>query len=400
MGRVHFHNITHMIEDYQISAKALSSRTVIRNAIAEYQQGKISYEELCIFTQEKYLDGIKAMNNPLYAERMIGHSTIAQYGNFEKYHLLISNAKISNANIKIVKSYGRDLLIVNSPIIIENQLVANDLVIFNLSEYLEEISGKEITGSIVFKTELDKIKLDETQSMSKNREVSIRTHQQISYYAMIDKDWLFKYAVSPKTLFFETTQLTKSIVLNWVLITLALIIFILYISAVLLKHSENKSKKYENQVNIDTLTGAYSRAFLELWQYKHFEHIKQKILVMLDINDFKQINDIYGHLAGDKALIMVADTFKSHINENDFLIRVGGDEFLLIVDSEDMDSVEKLISRIQQSISNFMNLPFKVTLSYGCSILQGKEDFEEAYAKADEAMYHCKSIYKLSKRVE
>ena len=161
----------------------------------------------------------------------------------------------------------------------------------------------------------------------------------------------------------------------------------------------------QNQsMSTDFLTGLYNR--------KRFEnYLKEKIesassdrtfaTVMLDMNNFKAINDTFGHDIGDKALEVSGQLLKSCIGRNDFLARYGGDEFCLILDVSDFKELKAVINRINMRFEEFNAQganPYKLSFSMGYAIYDHAEamEVEEFQKHIDELMYKNKEIYKQS----
>ncbi|MBT8098561.1 MAG: GGDEF domain-containing protein [Gammaproteobacteria bacterium] len=148
----------------------------------------------------------------------------------------------------------------------------------------------------------------------------------------------------------------------------------------------------------DHLTGAWNRRYLDL-RFKDFarycnETNKTLYVAVLDIDDFKGINDRFGHDVGDKILIQVADTFVRHLGKNGRLIRLGGDEFEIIYSGNSLDVlIESAMRELQQSdIAGELRGLRSVTLSAGIARHEpGKPaDAESLYRRADRALYSSK----------
>ena len=109
------------------------------------------------------------------------------------------------------------------------------------------------------------------------------------------------------------------------------------------------SNAYYDKIYKDVLTGALNRRYYE-------ENIKNRILdckiAVIDINNFKFYNDIYGHNIGDAILVEVVSVFKRTIRKNDTIIRYGGDEFLIIFDSIKKEDFDNVIKRLKENISS------------------------------------------------
>jgi diguanylate cyclase (GGDEF)-like protein len=124
----------------------------------------------------------------------------------------------------------------------------------------------------------------------------------------------------------------------------------------------------------DYLTGVYNRNKLERF-------LKDKIststvektfsAIMMDLNNFKAINDTYGHDTGDKALKIFTDLLSSSLNTKDFLARFGGDEFFIVLDASDKLSLESMVRKISKIIDDFNasgEQPFKLDFSMGYEV--------------------------------
>lgn len=141
----------------------------------------------------------------------------------------------------------------------------------------------------------------------------------------------------------------------------------------------------------DALTDCYNRRIMA----KLFTESRDRSgsIAVIDIDKLKPINDRYGHKVGDLAIKTVADAIKLHIRNHDYLIRSGGDEFVLI--AFDL-SVNDLVLRLQAinktlSLGN-SELPVTVGVSWGVEAFSADVDLEQSFTRADEAMYQYKII--------
>ena len=119
-------------------------------------------------------------------------------------------------------------------------------------------------------------------------------------------------------------------------------------------------------------------------------------IVMIDIDNFKKINDSYGHLAGDNVLAAIANIFLSTKREVDIVARLGGDEFAFLLPETSLDGAVSLVRRLVKATSEIdieivREAPFHVALSFGiCSCSTKNESIESLLNKADTAMYSVK----------
>lgn len=122
---------------------------------------------------------------------------------------------------------------------------------------------------------------------------------------------------------------------------------------------------------------------------------RECILVMCDINDFKYINDIYGHLIGDQALIEISKLFENNIRENDMVARIGGDEFLFIFMNKKLEEANIIMSNIKKSVDDLgkkLNIP--LSISYGISSYKTGDNWNQKRAEADSILYENKEKVK------
>ena len=151
---------------------------------------------------------------------------------------------------------------------------------------------------------------------------------------------------------------------------------------------------YKKIAYVDHLTGAYSRMFLDIWNKSLRSYQSNYAVVMIDVDDFKKINDVYGHATGDKVLQHLAKTILISIRQSDFLIRYGGDEFVLILSDINTENAKNLMTRIENQLILSAPHPIKIKISCGISLLTNNNDFEDLLKKADSKMYEVKKAKK------
>lgn len=166
-------------------------------------------------------------------------------------------------------------------------------------------------------------------------------------------------------------------------------------SAMLLLYRQRYlDKKTEYLKYTDYATGLLNR----LGYQKQIEQMmskRQKFTFMIfDIDYFKSINDMYGHMVGDEVIVHVANVLMFCCGKKDVLCRLGGDEFIACVMTDDLDEVSKLIRRIQDELVNYVSIEgqmLKVTASIGVKVYDGHNcESEEIYHDADMALYKSK----------
>lgn len=153
-----------------------------------------------------------------------------------------------------------------------------------------------------------------------------------------------------------------------------------------------------SQLYTDYLTGLYNRRQLDNYLYQKIRNkMQSKYLagIMIDVNSFKQINDLYGHTAGDNALICVADILKKNFRKNDFIARYGGDEFVVVMEIREKAELISMIDRLKEYIEEYNinnDIPYEISLSIGYDIYKTKSgvSVQKFYKHIDKLMYEDK----------
>jgi len=148
-------------------------------------------------------------------------------------------------------------------------------------------------------------------------------------------------------------------------------------------------KELKENSYLDPLTQVYNREFLKKVQSNLFYGV-----VMIDIDYFKKINDNHGHQVGDKVLKLVAQTLKENSRSSDFVIRFGGEEFLVLLkDVRLTNNIEKIANRYREAIASLKipkNDSLETIITISCGIAFFVNNLEETIEKADKALYKAK----------
>lgn len=142
----------------------------------------------------------------------------------------------------------------------------------------------------------------------------------------------------------------------------------------------------------DPLTGLFNRRYYSslLEHGSGSRSFSDSTFIIIDMDNFKEINDKYGHNKGDEALKYFSGLLKSRFRKNDLIIRFGGDEFLLILDNCDEEDAEKILGGIEKEMENNLYEDYRIQFSYGISKFMEGWDVKEAIRAADRNMYHQK----------
>ncbi|PHJ12176.1 hypothetical protein IM41_08215 [Fervidobacterium sp. SC_NGM5_G05] len=150
------------------------------------------------------------------------------------------------------------------------------------------------------------------------------------------------------------------------------------------------------RANIDSLTGLYNR-----WKFNQFINelfdtkSKEFSIFIADIDNFKKINDTYGHMVGDSVLKNIAKILKEHVRDEGLVARYGGEEFVGIVYKSKYEAA-KLCDTIRENIEkeSLKIFGFRVTISIGMADVNEKENVTELLGLADQRLYKAKEAGK------
>lgn len=162
---------------------------------------------------------------------------------------------------------------------------------------------------------------------------------------------------------------------------------------------EKEIEELQKQSNIDPMTKLYNRKALkfDLEEIHRISQDKQLdiSIMMIDVDDFKKINDEYGHLAGDKVLILLSKLIKSAIRETDKAYRYGGEELLIIFNRAKLDDAKIVAERILNTVRSnkiiYKGNVIKMTLSIGMTAHKSGDTPESLIERADSAVYEAKN---------
>jgi len=156
---------------------------------------------------------------------------------------------------------------------------------------------------------------------------------------------------------------------------------------------EQEKEQLLEKSTIDSLTGMFNKQYLwEKYGEETEPSTRRRSLLFIDVDDFKAINDQYGHLVGDEVLRQLAACIKRTVRNTNEMIRFGGDEFVVILDDTGVEDAFLVAERIR-SCANALTFSgndstFHMTLSIG--LMEGTEPMDELIEKADRAMYRSK----------
>ena len=150
----------------------------------------------------------------------------------------------------------------------------------------------------------------------------------------------------------------------------------------------------------DRMTGLYNRGSGERKVIKLLGKNQAGLLCLIDCDNFKKINDTYGHAVGDQVIIAVADVLKKSCRDHDIVLRLGGDEFAMYIPGLTTKEqahmfAERIFQELQKIVISEMEEEEKIYVSFGAAFSLEEEPltFDQLYRNADSAMYHSKKKY-------
>jgi diguanylate cyclase (GGDEF)-like protein/PAS domain S-box-containing protein len=164
----------------------------------------------------------------------------------------------------------------------------------------------------------------------------------------------------------------------------------------------NLKEEFKKQANIEPLTGLFNRRYFVEHAEREFNralrHSSNLALMSIDIDYFKNINDKYGHPAGDQVLIEVSKCLTSYIRNEDILARIGGEEFSILLPETTLQAARDVAERIRVGQSKMMikglwQGEINITVSIGISCLRSNDqNFERLFSRTDKALYIAKDL--------
>lgn len=265
--------------------------------------------------------------------------------------------------------------------------------------YLEELEGIKQNGELFFKYYFKELNSDEIS-------------EKITYARLYkDYNWIVAMGVHlenidnyAESINNEILSLTSEAVIRLLSYILLVLLFgFLLIYLIYKMRLSNSTRSLEKEINMDVLTSAFSRRYglkiLNSYYKKYKLTGENPTIMMFDIDNFKNINDTYGHSTGDIVLIETVKAIKGFIRSSDQIIRWGGDEFIGICPGLKIESATEYGEKILEKISllDIKNLEYKinVTISMGFSCFSRKDqDYDDVLKRVDDALYKSKELGK------
>lgn len=387
-------------------ARSMSSRTVIRDAILDYKNGKINLDELMAVTQSKYEDGAGALEYLLDAERYVDEHLIARYtaAGYTDCTSEKSLAKDDNISSALYLEDGHEYFIVQSPILWQGQIIGYDLLTFDLSVQIHALCTETVKSELMCHDAFEALSAD--IDMLRNDDIRSFFHKDDIYYHVfhLQDNAHFMTRQSEASLLGPLYRLSRQVLVTGVSVLLT---FTLAIYFFVIRHAKNEledgcsSLNYAVSVaNTDPLTRAGSRRLGEELLSDLFERFQKgessPAVILFDIDQLKQINDAHGHSLGDQVIRAIAEAVEQNIRSGDMLIRWGGDEFTGIFHGLTQENAVPFARKLLHIVSDLKietdKQEIRPTISMGISYFRHDDrGYIDVINRADRAMYQSKA---------
>jgi diguanylate cyclase (GGDEF)-like protein len=173
-----------------------------------------------------------------------------------------------------------------------------------------------------------------------------------------------------------------------------------YTNIIQKRRIESQQKQLEQMAYYDPLTDLPNRRLLEKLIKRELASVQrygqETVIIMLDVDDFKLINDTYGHQVGDSILMQLADLLQNNVRETDTVARFGGEEFIILMPNTSVEEgysfAERIRKTIMEKVFSVGSVTLQITSSFGVSSMGdiNSQNLEDYYLLADKALYLAK----------
>ncbi|WP_165311733.1 GGDEF domain-containing protein [Vibrio ziniensis] len=269
----------------------------------------------------------------------------------------------------------------------------------NMTLAMPVFENKEFQGVVVLDVSVDKLigdlspvagklRLVRSESLPLDRSVYLPHKLNVSYTNM---DHYLYYHWDWKN---ELSQFVSDMSMG---ITVVLLAYLVTVIGALHLGTRVEKNYYENLASHDPMTGVLNRRGMEEF-LKGKEHNTYLSISVFDIDNFKSINDTYGHDIGDNVICYLGEQIEKSIRSTDAVARFGGEEFVIYLTGDDRDVLKKIMLRVKDAITEKSSSVVErgFTVSGGVEIIESAEgcDFDKLFKIADEKLYEAKTTGK------
>lgn len=225
----------------------------------------------------------------------------------------------------------------------------------------------------------------------KSNLVLIKTNNKslyLAYSPLKINDWMVGYVVDV-----HTAQESYTFIAQYETLLASFLGFIVLSLIAYLAYSNSKENKYLIQLSqIDPLTSVYNKETTQAFIEQKLKNKESAVFLILDVDAFKAVNDNYGHAVGDKVLAQLGKLFKNHFRQTDIVGRIGGDEFIILIQDENIaeSRIRSLLEKVNElKIEELQGFTLSISIGIAFAPSHGTT-FIELYRHADHALYQSK----------
>ena len=225
----------------------------------------------------------------------------------------------------------------------------------------------------------------------KSNLVLIKTNNKslyLAYSPLKINDWMVGYVVDV-----HTAQESYTFIAQYETLLASFLGFIVLSLIAYLAYSNSKENKYLIQLSqIDPLTSVYNKETTQAFIEQKLKNKESAVFLILDVDAFKAVNDNYGHAVGDKVLAQLGKLFKNHFRQSDIVGRIGGDEFIILIQDENIaeSRIRSLLEKVNElKIEELQGFTLSISIGIAFAPSHGTT-FIELYRHADHALYQSK----------
>ena len=403
-ARLNMQILEQYIELCLLGTRSLASRTEIRNQAAEYYEGNVTWEEMTEYIQPRYMDGLSSLRNLVGAARIIDGKEAVSFGKIELFS--DDYTRIPEEDMYVLThEKDRMTLKVMIPLFDETRFLGYDMVLFDATKILEEIGKTDYNFAIFGKSEIELLTGEDTLLGFSEGKLYHKNGNTFYIKEFVSSEQFYYIIVPDKYLYAPVEMLSLRITLVALVVILSAVLYsnwyIVGKARAVLEITEESRMKYKEYAIKDTLTGAFSRRYLEKvrqeWEAESAAGVLQASVTFIDIDDFKGLNDRYGHDVGDEALKYLVRVFNENIRSGDVLIRNGGDEFILILKDCYLYKATEIVTKVQEILREHPDFAYPVHFSYGISEITDMAHYDTMLREVDSRMYENKKAKKVSR---
>ena len=393
--------ILHNAEDYE------AARVMAQNALNVYQrENDISRASLTTrIIANIYRDQQDYSNDILYYRQSL---SLAKEGNNDMYQI---KAQSSLARVLIGKNTEEAISLLKEALVLSTKIDAKyqTLYIYRLLRKAEKSQGniveslhyaeEEISLALILQNEREEsqLVLEKANLHSHKMEIeleSLREKAMLDQLELVKKNNEIEIAGQARKI--SELELTKNKYASIALASLLVICMVLVIFIYRrFMHSKKRNKELDYLATHDPLTNTYNRRILFDFLNRDFTDLTlldEYCIIMADIDNFKDVNDSYGHNVGDSILSGVANTLQGCVRQNDIVARFGGEEFCIILPNTSENDAMHVAETMRQKVESSRFDDTTVTCSFGVtSIKFNAKSPKEFIDQADFALYESKS---------